>query len=113
MEVWRDQAACRHTDTALWFPERLDADAIAPLRAICDHCPVWWPCIQEALRVEIDCRFGFRAGFTPDERADLARGNGAPRRRQRARLAQRPDTTMPDPLPAQARHRETAGQKAR
>jgi WhiB family redox-sensing transcriptional regulator len=46
-EPWRARAACRGTDTALFFPGR-GAD-LRSARALCESCPVSRECLDLAL----------------------------------------------------------------
>lgn len=75
--TWRDDAACRGLAQPWhdpWHPE--DATTNATLydeaRAICDVCPVWQPCLADAMATEsgrgLRVRHGMRAGTTPRER---------------------------------------------
>ncbi len=47
MDDWWAQAACRGADPDLFIPER--GDSADEARAICHDCPVWLPCLAEAL----------------------------------------------------------------
>ncbi len=44
--TWRDQAACRDTDTASFFEDRLFPEL---RRSFCQRCPVRSDCLKEAL----------------------------------------------------------------
>jgi hypothetical protein len=46
---WRDRAACRGKDPALFFPEDGDSHSAAWARVICAGCPVRSECLQFAL----------------------------------------------------------------
>ena len=67
--MWRPQAACRDSDTEVFFPES-DADA-APALAICAACPVREACLDFALATnQAD---GIWGGATETERRRLRR----------------------------------------
>lgn len=62
-----------------WFParqrgrngdeaDRIYAEQVDALKAICARCPAKEPCLKEALRFDDD---GFRAGLTAEERRAL------------------------------------------
>lgn len=68
---WRDQAACRHADPALFFgpdaerePGRLAREASA--RAICSGCPVRTACLEYAM--DRPARYGLWGGLNEAER---------------------------------------------
>ena len=44
---WRDEAACRGADLALFFPGR--GESAGPARQICASCPVRRPCLDYAI----------------------------------------------------------------
>lgn len=46
---WRDLAACRGEDPALFFPEDGNKHAVAKARAICAGCPVRTECLEHAV----------------------------------------------------------------
>jgi WhiB family redox-sensing transcriptional regulator len=77
---WQDQAACRHVDVNLFFPDDLPTSeqeaAWQTTAAVCAGCPVRPACLEYADRR--DERHGTWGGLTEDERR-LAK-----RRRQRA-----------------------------
>lgn len=71
---WRDRAACRGTDTELFFPSVNGAAAQRAHRqakAVCATCPVLAQCLSWALTSGID--FGVWGGLTADERRALRR----------------------------------------
>jgi WhiB family transcriptional regulator, redox-sensing transcriptional regulator len=45
---WREEAACRGADLALFFPGR--GESAQPARQICARCPVRQECLEFALR---------------------------------------------------------------
>ncbi len=52
-EGWRDQAACRHTGSALFFPAGSTGVAIAEIhaaKAVCRSCPVREACLLFAFK---------------------------------------------------------------
>ena len=75
---WRESAACRDMDTAVFFPAT-DEEA-APAKAICAICPVRDECLEFALLTRQDD--GVWGGLTEVERRRLVR-----RRRDEARRA--------------------------
>ena len=48
--TWMNQAACRHTDTAIFFPGRGETGNIAKAKAVCAECPVQPDCLAFAIR---------------------------------------------------------------
>lgn len=44
---WQDQAACRGTDTELFFPQR--GDRVSEAKAVCRRCAVRAECLEYAL----------------------------------------------------------------
>jgi len=77
-DVWRDQAACRGLDTAIFFPSS-DVEAGAA-KAVCATCPVRDSCLEWALGTRQED--GVWGGLTDTERRRLRR-----RRRDAARRA--------------------------
>ena len=78
-EDWRDDAACRDQDTALFFPHNED-DAGAAKR-ICAVCPVRGDCLSWALAT--NQRDGIWGGMTERERRRERRLRQAAARRAR------------------------------
>jgi WhiB family transcriptional regulator, redox-sensing transcriptional regulator len=75
--AWRDQAECRGTDLAVFFPGR--GESAEPARQICARCPVRGPCLDYALSLGIV--HGIWGGLTErDRRALRTRHAGAARR---------------------------------
>jgi len=67
--MWRQQAACRDSDTNTFFP---DSDAQAgPALAICATCPVRDACLEFAL--ETNQPDGIWGGATETERRRMRR----------------------------------------
>ena len=71
---WQVQAACRGTDTAVFFhpdnergPSRRRREIRA--KAICQHCPVVTACLQEALATHEP--YGVWGGLSTHEREAL------------------------------------------
>jgi len=74
---WRDRAACRGTDLAVFFPGR--GESAEPARQICARCPVRQPCLDYALSHGIV--HGIWSGLAErDRRAPRTRHVGAARR---------------------------------
>lgn len=58
---WRDQAACRGTNTEDWFCEKLEARCLR----VCASCPVRQQCLDDAMRTEHGQEaWGVRGGRT-------------------------------------------------
>ena len=83
VDDWRNAAACRGEDPALWCPEDCDrgsnAGAVEYQRrataalAVCARCPVAAPCLADALTTEETDRhgpFGIRGGRTAHQRRE-------------------------------------------
>ena len=66
-EGWRDDAKCKGTDPAIWFPPRgISTRETEAVKAICADCPVRVDCLATALD---DCeKFGFFGGASERER---------------------------------------------
>lgn len=71
---WRAGAACTGIDTALFFPERGEANGpdIRVIRDVCGRCPVRDDCLDEAVN-DPDVK-GIWAGTSWKQRARLRRG---------------------------------------
>ena len=75
--TWRDASACRDTHPAVFSPtpdphanaRKVRTDLYAAARIVCDACPVQADCLTEA--VTNGDPYGFRAGMTPDQIADM------------------------------------------
>jgi WhiB family redox-sensing transcriptional regulator len=71
-ELWRDQAACRPYDPAIFFPE--SPNEIDPTAAaLCARCPVAEACLDYAL---VHLLEGTWAGTTPEGRRKLRSERG-------------------------------------
>ncbi|MGI9021914.1 MAG: WhiB family transcriptional regulator [Acidimicrobiales bacterium] len=70
---WRDEAACRDADTAVFFP--LSDDEAGRAKAICATCPVREPCLLFALANREEQ--GVWGGLTESERRRLRRRRAA------------------------------------
>lgn len=71
---WREQAACRHADTDLFFPAGSSGAAvghIATAQAVCRRCPVKEACLGFALGTNQEA--GVWGGKDEDERRGLRR----------------------------------------
>lgn len=69
---WRRAAACRHTDTELFFPEGTAGPALRQAdqaKRVCMACPVRAECLGWALRHGVD--FGIWGGQDPEQRRAL------------------------------------------
>ena len=64
---WREEAACRGADLALFFPSR--GESAGPARQICASCPVRELCLDYALRHGIV--HGIWGGLTERDRRAL------------------------------------------
>lgn len=74
---WREQAACRGMETAIFFPTRGDNAGVAQARSICAGCPVRRQCLDNALADTGD-RYGIRGGLTARERMGQHMASGRP-----------------------------------
>ena len=68
---WQMRAACRSTDSAVFFPptgERVRARLLreSKAKAVCGGCPVRRPCLEQALAVGEP--YGVWGGFAESER---------------------------------------------
>lgn len=71
---WRDQAACRDTDTDMFFPAGTTGPALEQAeraKAVCARCEVSRQCLEYALRTHQDV--GVWGGTDEDERCRLRR----------------------------------------
>jgi hypothetical protein len=79
---WRDDALCRQTDPDEFVPDVCHPAVVAPLKAICDQCPIADTCLTEALAEEHglppQLRSGVRGGKTPRERHAIERRSRRP-----------------------------------
>lgn len=66
---WRDAAACRGMDPALFFPER--GTPTADAKAVCRTCRVRSECLADALDARE--RFGIWGGYSERERRAMRR----------------------------------------
>jgi Transcription factor WhiB len=81
---WRERAACRGADLAVFFPGR--GESAGPARRICASCPVRQPCLDYAISHAIT--HGIWGGLTErDRRALRARHAGAARQERDAAIA--------------------------
>ena len=82
---WRELAACRGTDLAVFFPGR--GETAGPARQVCAACPVRQPCLDYAITNRIV--YGVWGGLTERERRALRSGwvRASRRDRDRAILA--------------------------
>ncbi len=79
-EGWRDLAACRHTDVALFFPAGSTGRAageVVSAKAVCRTCPVQPACLRFAL--ETNQESGIWGGRGEEERRRLRNGSQASR----------------------------------
>lgn len=69
---WRTRAACRASDSDLFFPETTaDVVGVAAAKAVCASCPVQEDCLSYA--VELNQTEGIWGGHTPSERRTIRR----------------------------------------
>ena len=71
--TWTDQAACRGTDTEIFYPVTPDEEAEA--LSICATCPVRAQCLDYAIRNRET--YGIWGGTTPDQRRRIRREHAA------------------------------------
>lgn len=79
-DTWRDLAACLGFDSDVFFPDDMDAEAVARAKEVCESCPVAVHCLEWAL--ETNQTEGIWGGFTRFERRAVKR-----RRQRRMREA--------------------------
>ena len=77
---WRQDAACRELDTAVFFPETEEEEATA--LAVCASCPVREACLEFALITRQDD--GIWGGLTETERRRVRRRRQEAARRKAA-----------------------------
>ncbi len=77
---WREDAACRTADTALFFPD--SEDQAGPAVAVCAVCPVREECLEFALATRQDD--GVWGGMTETDRKRLRRRRQEAARRRAA-----------------------------
>lgn len=76
---WMDQAACRHHDPDLWFPEHDQDDRQQEALRICAACPVRAACLAYVL--SMPPQSGIWGGTTEDQRTQERRRQAARDRR--------------------------------
>ena len=78
---WRERAACRGQDLAVFFPDTRGVDAMTNPAAveICDRCPVRRECLESEL-AKGPVQFGWFGGKSPSERAAIVRKRKRTRR---------------------------------
>ena len=77
---WRQDAACRDLDTAVFFPE--NDEEVATALAVCATCPVREACLEFALVTRQDD--GIWGGLTETERRRVRRRRQEAARRKAA-----------------------------
>jgi WhiB family redox-sensing transcriptional regulator len=77
--AWREEAACRGADLALFFPGR--GESAGPARQICASCPVRRPCLDYAISHGITS--GIWGGLTDRDRRPLRTRHVSAVRRER------------------------------
>lgn len=87
MGDWADQAACRGSDLATFFPPAGDRRTYLAAVAICQGCPVRLACLDYA--VENRIQFGVWGGLNVDRRRKVAGNVRRPRRPMPAHGASR------------------------
>ena len=78
---WRDQAECRSTDPALFFPVGTTGaalDQIAAAKSVCIQCAARAECLEFALETNQDN--GVWGGLSEEERRQIRRQRKAARR---------------------------------
>jgi WhiB family redox-sensing transcriptional regulator len=76
---WRDQAACRHTETALFFPAGSSGLAVGEIRAakaVCQSCAVRGACLRFALETNQESGIWGGLGEAERHRMRVARRPG-------------------------------------
>lgn len=72
--AWWDRALCLGADPEMFFPTSevrngFETPDVTAAKAVCLHCPVVDPCLQDAIDLDDD---GIRGGLTRDERRAIA-----------------------------------------
>jgi len=70
---WTDQAACRGTETEIFYPSSPEEEAEA--LSICATCPVRAQCLDYAIRNRET--YGIWGGATPEQRRRMCRERAA------------------------------------
>ena len=70
---WTQRAACRGTDTDIFFPASPEEEAEA--LSICATCPVRAQCLEHAIRNRET--YGIWGGMTPEQRRRVRRERAA------------------------------------
>ena len=87
-DEWRDDALCRDTDPALFFPVGTTGNALVQIdraREVCGECVVAGDCLGYALDTNQDS--GIWGGLTEEERRVIRRRRVAAARAARAAAA--------------------------
>ena len=71
--AWSDQAACRGTDTEIFYPANAEEEAEA--LSICATCPVRAQCLEYAIHNRET--YGIWGGATPEQRRRMRRERAA------------------------------------
>lgn len=66
MAGWRDLAACRGCDPALFVSDTKALETIEVAKAVCDTCPVIEPCLEWAI---VHVEVGVLGGTSDQDRA--------------------------------------------
>jgi WhiB family redox-sensing transcriptional regulator len=85
VERWRQHAACRDVDPAVFFPVGVTGaavDAIAAAKAICEDCAAQAECLEFA--VSTNQEYGIWGGTSEEERRGIRRARRAARRLRQA-----------------------------
>lgn len=67
---WKDKAACRDADPALFFPPIGGGKAAAAAKTFCVSCPVQPECLEFAVSSRM--RFGIWGGLTERQRRSVS-----------------------------------------
>lgn len=71
---WRDRAACKGSDPALFFPDRGDRYTAARALAVCQRCPVRPECIEYNMAMPAHlAKNGIWGGMTEEGRRTMRR----------------------------------------
>lgn len=68
---WLQQAACRGSDTALFFPSRGDNRRLQKAKSICAQCGVRQQCLQYSL--DMGLHMGIYGGLSERQRRTIRR----------------------------------------
>ena len=81
VERWRQHAACREVDPAVFFPVGVTGAAVAAIAAaktVCEGCAAQAACLEFAISTNQE--YGIWGGTSEEDRRDIRRARRAARR---------------------------------